>query len=105
MEWIKIVTTVPLTHADTVRRAAGEAGAGIAGNYRDCSFSVRGIGRFLPVEGANPALGAVGKSEEVEEEQIWWSATRDQMEAIVVAIREAHPYEEVIIDVYPLEKV
>ena len=59
----KIVVTVPVESADNVRQVIGEAGGGKIGNYSFCSFSVRGIGRFLPGEGAHPAIGEVGKLE------------------------------------------
>ena len=67
---VKIVVYVPETEADAVRAAMGEAGAGRLGNYSFCSFSVKGTGRFRPEAGAAPAVGAVGKLEEVAEERI-----------------------------------
>jgi hypothetical protein len=33
-----------------------DAGAGVIGDYTCCSFTVRGIGRFRPEAGANPAI-------------------------------------------------
>lgn len=105
MEWVKIVTTVPVAQADALRKAVANAGAGVIGNYTDCSFSLRGTGRFKALPGANPAVGKVGGIQEVEEEQIWWSCEKEKVGAVVDAIRAAHPYEEVIIDVYPVEKV
>ncbi len=67
---IKIVVFVPLTQADVVRKVMGDTVAGIIGNYSHCSFSSKGISRFKPLEGANPAIGQVGQPEEVEEERI-----------------------------------
>jgi len=49
---VKISTTVPLNYADKVREALGEAGAGEIGNYKFCSFSSLGQGRFMPNEQA-----------------------------------------------------
>ena len=102
-ENIKLVVFVPFAYADAVRAAMGKAGAGKIGNYSFCSFSCRGIGRFKPDDGAHPAIGEVGKSEEVEEERIEVVCTRENLAAIVEAIKKVHPYEEVVIDVYPLE--
>ncbi len=59
-ELVKIVVYVPLSHADAVRQALGEAGAGKIGDYSFCSFSSRGIARFKPEEGADPAIGGIG---------------------------------------------
>ena len=56
----KIVVYVPLTHADAVREAIGQAGGGKLGKYSFCTFTTEGIGRFRPDEGANPHIGQVG---------------------------------------------
>lgn len=99
----KIVVYVPVTHADAVRAAIGEAGGGVLGNYSFCSFSVHGMGRFRPDAGANPHIGEVGKLEEVEEERIEVTCSPDAVGKVIAAIKEAHPYEEIAMDVYALE--
>lgn len=99
----KIIVTAPAGEvADKVRQAMGAAGAGKVGNYTFCSFSVRGTGRFLPGEGAHPAIGLVGKPEEVEEERIEVNCDDELVADVVAAIRRVHPYEEPAIDIYPL---
>ena len=99
----KLVVYVPLSHADAVREAMGKAGAGKIGNYSYCSFSSRGIGRFKPEDGANPHIGEVGKFEEVEEERIEVTVDAAVLDAVVVAMKSVHPYEEVAYDIYALE--
>jgi hypothetical protein len=96
----KLVFNVPLSHADRVRRAIGDAGAGQVGNYSHCSFSVRGTGRFLPNSNANPHIGKAGIFEEVEEEQIQVDVKQDRVQTVIDALLEAHPYEEVGFEVY-----
>ena len=103
MKHYKIVVYVPESHADAVRAAVGDAGAGRIGNYSHCTFSVKGIGRFRPDEGANPAIGAIGKLEAVTEERIETVCREDCLTAAIQAIRRAHPYEEPALDVYPIE--
>lgn len=98
----KIVVTVPENEAAKQREAIGNAGGGKVGNYTHCSFSVKGIGRFLPVDGANPAIGHVGELEEVAEERIEITCDGDSINAVVAAIRETHSYEEPAIDIYEL---
>lgn len=100
---VKIVVFVPETHADLVRRAMGKAGTGKIGNYGFCSFSVKGVGRFLPGKGAKPAIGNVGKLESVKEERIETVCERSRLREVLKAIKSVHPYEELAIDVYPLE--
>jgi hypothetical protein len=102
MSTYKVVVTVPEDEADKLREAIGSAGGGKVGSYIHCSFSVRGTGRFLPVDGAKPAIGQVGKLEEVAEERIEVTCDSESVKAVVAAIRHAHSYEEPAIDVYEL---
>ncbi len=104
-KYVKIVVYVPESHTNIVREAMGKAGAGKLGNYSSCSFSTKGIGRFRPEEGANPHIGKVGKFEEVAEERIEVTCIQEKLEAVVKAIKEVHPYEEVALDIYPLENI
>lgn len=98
----KLVVHAPLTHSDVVREAIGNAGGGKIGNYTHCSFSVRGVGRFKPSEGASPHVGEVGKFEEVEEESIEVIVEESFVQAVIAAIRSVHPYEEPAIEVVAL---
>lgn len=99
---VKLVVYVPEAHAGAVRQALGEAGAGKVGDYAFCSFSVKGVGRFLPIEGANPRIGEVGKIEEVVEERIETVCYEKDLEKVIDVVKKVHPYEQVAIDVYPL---
>lgn len=102
---VKIVVFVPESHADIVREALGNAGAGKIGNYTFCSFSTKGVGRFRPEEGANPAIGQIGELETVDEERIEVVCVREKLAAVVEAVKKVHPYEEVAYDVYPIEDI
>ncbi|MEK7152529.1 MAG: hypothetical protein AAB834_01155 [Patescibacteria group bacterium] len=97
-----IVVNVPENEANALRKAIGDVGGGKVGNYAYCSFSIKGKGRFLPNENANPAIGAVGQPEIVDEERIEVSCDETDAPAIVKAIRMVHSYEEPAIAVYPL---
>ncbi len=99
---VKIVVTVPEDAADALREASGNAGAGKIGEYSFCSFSLKGTGRFLPSDKANPAIGTQGQLEQVTEERIEVTCDKKMMQAVVTAIRKAHPYEEPAINIYPL---
>ena len=102
-EIVKIVVTVPLEHGAKLREAIGNAGGGkIGDNYSYCSFTLKGIGRFKPDEGAHPFVGEVGKLDEVEEERIEITCEKSMAAKVAKVIRDNHPYEEPVIDVYPL---
>lgn len=102
---VKIVVFVPESHADAVRTALGDAGAGKIGNYRNCSFSSKGVGRFKPESGANPTIGSVGSFESVPEERIEVVCERSLLKTAIEAMKKVHPYEEVAYDIYPLEEI
>lgn len=102
---VKIVVFVPVRQAEAVRQAMGKVGAGRLGNYAFCSFSTKGIGRFKPMAGAHPAIGRVGRIVQVKEERIETICPRAKLRDVVAAIEKAHPYEEVALDVYPLEEI
>lgn len=92
-----------MSHADKVREAIGDAGGGKLGNYSFCSFSMKGTGRFKPNEGAKPHIGDVGKLEQVEEEKIEITCDTRVIGNVIAAIKKVHPYEEIVMDVWPLE--
>jgi len=101
-KFLKIVVYTPETHADKIRKAIAEAGAGHVGNYDYCSFSVKGTGRFRGGKGTNPYIGESGKIEEVEEERIETILEPEKLDQVLEAIKKVHPYEEPAIDIYPL---
>ena len=100
---VKLVIFTPISHADLVRQALGEAGAGKVGHYDFCSFSSRGIGRFRGDQGTHPAIGEAGKHEEVEEERIETTVPRSLLQHVLNSVKCVHPYEEIAYDIYPLE--
>lgn len=101
-ELVKLVVFVPEENADEVRNALGEAGAGKIGEYSFCSYSLQGVGRFKPSDNANPHIGSAGKLEAVDEERIEVACEKEQASQIIKVIKDVHPYEEVVIDIYPM---
>jgi len=99
----KLVTFVPHSHLAAVREAIAAAGAGEIGEYTHCTFGARGTGTFLPKASARPFVGDVGALNEVEEVRLEAVLPRRLRSRVVASLRAAHPYEEVPIDVYPLE--
>ncbi len=98
----KWVVYVPPEHAEAVRTAVFEAGAGQIGDYSSCSWSVTGTGQFLPHDGASPAIGSVGTVEHVVEDRVEAIAPRRIRAQVLSAMRAAHPYEEPAYDVIAL---
>ncbi|MGH3552617.1 MAG: Nif3-like dinuclear metal center hexameric protein, partial [Mycobacterium sp.] len=98
----KWVIFVPSEHADSVRAAVFAAGAGEIGDYSQCSWSVTGIGQFLPGDGAAPAIGNVGAVERVVEDRVEVVAPAWARRQVLSAMRAAHPYEEPAFDIVAL---
>lgn len=102
MEKVKIVVFVPQAYSDIVRKAMGDAGAGVIGNYSHCTFSSNGFGRFIPSDKARPHVGKANELETVEEERIEILCDKKKAKDVIKAMKKVHPYEEVAYDVYEL---
>ena len=98
-----LVIYVPTDAAPAVRQAIGDAGAGRLGNYSHCSFSLDGTGRFTPLPGASPAVGAVNSPEEVPETRIEAIFPRSRRNAVVDAALSVHPYETPAFMTFPVD--
>lgn len=98
----KLVVFVPEKNAEHLRQVIGDAGAGHIGNYSHCSFSVSGEGTFLPQAGSDPHIGQQGNLEKVNEVRIETIVPSSQVGEVIKVMLNAHPYEEVAYDLYPL---
>jgi hypothetical protein len=105
LKLFKLVYFVPASHRDATREAIFRAGAGVIGDYEHCSWYTLGTGTFLAREGADPTIGEVGKEERVAEYRVEIVVPEDRLELALTALKGAHPYEEVAVDVYPLHTV
>ena len=98
----KLVTFCPTDKAEQVRNAIFSAGAGFIGNYDSCSFNAEGTGTFKANENANPYVGKIGELHQEKEVRIETIYPVFLEHRILKAMKEAHPYEEVAYDIYPL---
>jgi len=100
-ELVKLVVFVPTEQLLSLREALLPYAESI-GNYRDCSFSAAGEGTFLPLEGAQPAIGTVGRREIVAEHRLELLVRRVVLPKVIRVMTAAHPYQEPAYDCYPL---
>lgn len=100
---LKLVVFVPKDHEDRVAEALFASGAGEIGRYGRCSFRSLGTGTFLPGEGTRPFIGRASREERVDEVRLETVLPSEQLPSVLAAMKNAHPYEEVAYDVYPLE--
>ena len=101
----KLVWFVPEDALEPTRAAVFAAGAGRIGDYERCSWYTAGTGTFLAREGADPAIGEVGKEERVPELRVETVVAVEIMGDVVRALLEAHTYEEVAYELYPIVDV
>ncbi|MFC2089942.1 Nif3-like dinuclear metal center hexameric protein [Bacteroidota bacterium] len=99
----KLVVFVPLDYADKVRTAIFEGGAGFIGKYDSCSFNVHGEGTFRGGEDSNPFAGKRGELATEKEVRIETVFPEHVKGTVLTAMLQAHPYEEVAYDIYPIE--
>lgn len=102
MASVKLVWFVTESALDVTRDAVFAAGAGRIGEYERCSWYTTGTGTFFGGESTDPTIGERGREERVAEVRVETVVPADRLEAVVAALRAAHPYEEPAFDVYPL---
>lgn len=99
----KLAVFCPENKAAEVRKAIFEAGAGTIGDYDNCSFNTPGTGTFRASEGTDPYIGEIGKEHHEQEIKIEVILPVHLQNKIVQKMIDAHPYEEVAYDIYPLD--
>ena len=95
----------PSSDAEKVRNELFKAGAGDIGNYDECSFTSVGEGTFRANEGCNPHLGEIGERHQEKEEKIEVIFPKHKEQAIISAMKNVHPYEEVAYQIYILDNL
>jgi len=99
----KLSVFVPENYSAVVSEAVFNAGGGIIGEYKDCSFSLSGKGTFKGSKFSNPAIGKKRKFETISEERIDFLVNKWDINKVISAMLNAHPYEEPAYDVYVLK--
>lgn len=98
----KLVVFVPEDHAEAVKEAIFAAGAGRQGNYEACCWQSSGAGQFRPMAGSQPFIGNQGELERVAELRVETLCSAEVLGPVLVALRDAHPYEEPAFDIIAL---
>ena len=99
----KLAVFCPVGHAEKVRTALFDAGAGHIGNYDCCSYNVDGEGTFRASGLANPFVGGKNSIHFENETRIEVVFPRHLEAGILKSLKANHPYEEVAYDIYPID--
>jgi hypothetical protein len=78
-----------------------DAGAGVIGEYSECSFVMPGTGSFRGSGSSLPAIGEPGEFETVEESRVDMVCPAPLVDKVIAAMKKAHPYEETAFDIVP----
>lgn len=95
----KITVYIPKTHSENLYTALLNSGLNTQGNYTGCAFLSPGEGRFKPLSGANPFLGAPGKCEKADEIKLEFTVPPTALLQAVALVKDNHPYEEPVIEI------
>ena len=92
---LKLTTFIPKNDTEKVLAELHSAGAGMIGNYKNCSFRQEGTGAFLPDEKSNPSIGQRGTQTYVTEDRVEVILPAYRKSDVLRALKHTHPYEEV----------
>ena len=98
----KLEIFLPERHLEQVRQALWSVDAGHIGNYDRCLSCSRVESCWRPLEGTSPYLGAQGELCTQPELKIEVTCLASRVEETIQAVKQAHPYEEPVINVIPL---
>ena len=101
----KMCYFVPETHVEKTKQALFDAGAGRIGDYDSCAWQCLGRGQFRPLEGSDPFLGHAGEIEAVDEYKVELVCADELIKDALVALKQAHPYEEPAYEIYRMEEL
>ena len=99
----KLTTYVPKNEAEQLRTALFSSGAGIIGNYSNCSFNVEGYGTYNANDASNPTKGKKGVLHTEAETKISITFPKHLEHQVIQTLFKNHSYEEVAYEVTTLE--
>lgn len=100
---MKLVVFEQIANAEALRTALMQAGAGGIGDYKGCSFTTVGEGRFMPQQGANPTKGEVGTYHVEQEARIEVVFPQSLKNRVLKSMLNTHSYEEPAYDLYAMD--
>lgn len=101
-KYLKLEIFLPETHLPALQSALYEVDAGHIGNY-DCCLSYSSVmSTWRPLAGSSPYLGAEGQISSEPELKVEVTIRAERLAETMEAIKRVHPYEEPVINVFPL---
>ncbi len=98
MKFLKVEVFIPEDFVTQLANELNENGILEFENYDYVFSTTPVIGRFRPLEGANPFLGTVGKVERVNEMKMEFGILEENKEEVLKIIDYVHPYESPVVN-------
>ena len=98
----KIGVNVPPEYLDALMDAISGAVEPFYPKYERAFMYWPVKGTWMPMEGADPFDGEIGKVSVADEIRLEFAVKEKDVETVVRTIRDIHPYEEPAIDVIPM---
>ncbi len=99
----KLCFYVPESHLEEVKLAIFNAGAGRYEKYEHCAWQILGQGQFKPLKGSQPFIGSENQLEIIPEYKVETICKEEYLDAVVKALKAAHPYEEPAFEIYAIQ--
>ncbi len=104
-DFCKLEIFIPETHLAILQETLQLLDAGHIGNYDLCLSYSRVIGTWRALEGTHPYSGEIGKLSEEPELKVEVTCLVSELDAIIQAVKNVHPYEEPVINAIPLLRI
>lgn len=101
---LKLVVYIPPESVEKVTHAIFEAGAGFIGHYSNCGFTMEGVGTFKGDTGTTPYIGQPDVLARTRESRFETIVRESDLERVLSAMFQSHPYEEVAYDIVSLQQ-
>lgn len=90
----QLIVYIPELQCDNVIQAMFDHGAGRYQHYDHCCWKVLGQGQFRPLTGSQPFMGEQNSDTMVNEYRVEMICEERYLQAVIKAMKAAHPYEE-----------
>lgn len=101
-DYLKLEIFIPETHLAALQSALWSVDAGHIGHYDRCLSYSPVMGTWRPLFGTAPYIGEEGKISVEPELKVEVTIRAERLEDTIRAVKDAHPYEEPVINVIPL---
>jgi hypothetical protein len=98
----KLAFFIPEAHLESAKQAVFKAGAGTIGEYEHCCWQTLGQGQFKPMPGSQPFIGQQDRLEVIDEYKVEMVCDEHVLEQVMLALKQAHPFETPAYEVWKL---